>query len=85
MDQALQVAGALLVLAAFLALQSRRLTPQSLVYVGLNLAGSAILAVVALIGGDWGFLLLQGVWALVSAWSLVQLLRGRPPEAAHQH
>ena len=41
-----------------------------------------ILTVVALIGSDWGFLLLQGVWAIVSAWSLVRVLQGDEPTAA---
>jgi hypothetical protein len=80
-DQVLQVTGALLILAAFFALQRRWLVPQSLLYIGLNLVGSAILTVVAAIGSDWGFLLLQGVWAIVSAWSLVQVLRRREPAA----
>jgi hypothetical protein len=82
-DQILQIAGALLVLAAFFALQRRWLAPRSLLYIGLNLVGSAVLTVVAAVGSDWGFLLLQGVWAIVSAWSLVQVLRGGEPAAPH--
>jgi hypothetical protein len=27
--------------------------------------------------------LLEGVWAIVSAWSLLQLARGNPPPVAH--
>jgi hypothetical protein len=83
MDQVLQVAGALLILAAFFALQRRWLVSHSLFYISLNLIGSAILTVAAAIGSDWGFLLLQGVWAIVSGWSLVQVLRGRGPAATH--
>jgi hypothetical protein len=45
--------------------------------------GSAILTWVALDEEDWGFLLLESVWALVSTWSLVQVLRGRSPASAH--
>lgn len=30
-----------------------------------------------------GFLLLEAVWALLSAWSLAQVLRGRAPASAH--
>ena len=83
MDQAFQIVGAVLVLGAFIALQRDWLAPPSLVYIGLNLVGSVILTVVALIGSDWGFLLLQGVWTIVSAWSLVGVLRGDEPTAAH--
>ena len=48
-------------------------------YLVLNFVGSAILAVLAFIDQQWGFLLLEGVWALVSLWSLAQLVRGRAP------
>ena len=33
----------------------------------LNAVGSSALAVEALISSEWGFLLLEGVWALVSS------------------
>ena len=83
MDQLAQLVGALLILAAFVATQARRLAPQSVVYLVLNLVGSAILAVVALAGDDWGFLLLEVAWALVSAWGLIQVARGRDASTAH--
>jgi hypothetical protein len=75
--------GALLVLIAYAAALAGKLDQTSLIYLVMNLVGSATLAVLALIGSQWGFLLLEGVWALVSAWSLAQALRGRSP-AAHQ-
>jgi hypothetical protein len=50
----------------------------------LNLVGSAILAVLAWYEEQFGFLLLEGVWALVSAWSLAKVLRGETPAAPHQ-
>jgi hypothetical protein len=83
MEQIVQVAGAVLILIAFTAAQMGRMSPHSLVYLVLNLVGSAALAVLALIDSDWGFLLLEGVWALVTTWSLVQFARGRTPSAAH--
>jgi hypothetical protein len=70
-DQVVQIVGALLILAAFTAVQVERMRPDSRLYLALNLAGSAILAVLAVIGQQWGFVLLEGVWAIVSAWGLV--------------
>jgi hypothetical protein len=71
MDQWLQIVGALMVLAAFVAAQLRALSPQSYAYLLLNLVGSGILAWLALSSQQWGFLLLEGVWALVSLGSVL--------------
>ena len=83
MAPAIQVIGALLILAAFAAAQFAVLSPHSRTYLVLNLVGSTILAVDAGRGRQWGFLLLEGVWALVSAWGLVRVLQGRTPSPAH--
>jgi hypothetical protein len=79
MEQAIQIVGALLILAAFWGAQVGRLDQRSLTYLVLNLIGSAILAVLAAIESQYGFILLEGAWALVSAWSLVQVLRTSGP------
>jgi hypothetical protein len=76
MDQVFQIAGALLILIPFAAAQAGRMTVSSVGYLTLNFVGSGILTGVALHGNDWGFLLLEVVWALVSAWGLVQVARG---------
>ena len=73
MDQLIQIVGALLILVAFGAVQFNRMRPDSRLYLALNLAGSAILAVLAVIAAQWGFVLLEGVWAIVSAWGLVSI------------
>ncbi|HEY0318112.1 MAG TPA: hypothetical protein VGC49_07445 [Solirubrobacterales bacterium] len=75
MNQIVQVIGALLILAAFAAVQFERMRPDSRLYLALNLVGSAILAVLALLGSQWGFVLLETVWAIVSAWGLAVALR----------
>ncbi len=77
MDQLVQVIGALLILSAYAATQFGALDPHSRVYLVLNLVGSAVLAVLAWEERQWGFLLLEFVWAAVSLWGLVQIRRGR--------
>ncbi|MET7420226.1 hypothetical protein [Dactylosporangium sp. NPDC005555] len=73
-----QILGSLCVLLPFVLVQLGRWSSTSRRYVWLNLIGSATLAVEAAIGHDWGFLLLESVWAIVS---LRSLLRSRPDEA----
>lgn len=75
MDQLIQIIGALLILAAFAAVQFDRMRPDSRMYLTLNLLGSIILAVLAVAASQWGFVLLESVWAIVSAWGLMQALR----------
>ena len=77
-DQVVQVGGALLILAAFILAQVGRLETGSVTYLVLNLAGSSVLAVDAALGAEWGFLLLEGVWAIVSAIGLTRALRRSP-------
>jgi hypothetical protein len=76
MDQLVQVFGSLLILAAFGAAQRGVLDQSSRTYLSLNLIGSAILAVLAAHERQWGFLLLEASWAVVSAWGLLGVTRG---------
>ncbi len=77
MGQLLQIIGALCILAAYTLSQFRRLDPRSYLYLLLNLVGSTMLAVLAALGRQWGFLLLEGAWALVSLQSLIARMCGR--------
>ena len=76
MEAILQIVGALLVLAAFVAAQLRLLHQEHLTYLVLNVVGAAILAVLALREQQWGFLLLEGVWTLVSLRGVIRRLIG---------
>jgi hypothetical protein len=78
MDQILQVIGAILILAAYAAAQAGLLDQRSYPYLVLNTVGSIVLAVLAYQEHQWGFVLLEGVWAVVSVWGLASRLRGRP-------
>lgn len=82
-----QIGGSLLILVPFVLAQLGRLTPKSVAYLILNLIGSIVLAVDAALGHQWGFLLLEGVWAAVSAFSLARAavapataMRPSPPD-----
>jgi hypothetical protein len=67
----LQIVGALLILAPFAAQQLVSLRPDSGAYLWLNLLGSGLLAVLALMGEQWGFVLLEGCWAMLTLRSLI--------------
>jgi hypothetical protein len=78
MIQILSLFGALAILTAYTANQFGWLAATTLAYSLVNAVGAGILTAVALVEDQWGFLLLEGVWTLVSLAALVQLLRARP-------
>ena len=77
MGQPVQFAGAILILVAFVLGQFRVLRLESHAYLWLNFVGSTVLTVDAWHGQQWGFVLLEGVWAIVSLWSIAARLRGK--------
>ncbi len=74
LEPLIELVGAVLILSAFVLAQLGRLRPASLIYMVLNFVGAGILAVVAALDGDTGFLLLEGVWAVVSGFGIARLL-----------
>ena len=76
MDQLVQLIGAVLILAAFVLAQQRRLATDSMAYLALNAVGAAFLAVVAVLDRDIGFTLLEATWTVVSTPGLIRCVRG---------
>lgn len=85
MSLVIQIVGSLLVLAGFALSQWRVIDVTSRRYLVVNAAGSGALAVDAVVEAQWGFLLLEGVWSIVSIIGLVASLRGRRTSVTAGH
>jgi hypothetical protein len=84
MYEIVQIVGSVVVLVAFMLSQAGRWSTSGLRFLVLNAVGSGVLAVIAGVGLEWGFLMLEGVWSLVSAVGVYRVLTGRAlPAAAH--
>lgn len=70
--------GAALILVAYIGHQTRRMDAGRIPYNALNMVGSAILAYLALQPLQLGFVVLEGVWAIVSLAALVRAVRAIP-------
>jgi hypothetical protein len=78
MSETLQILGAVVILAAFIAVQYGAIDPRSYLSLALNLAGSGLLAWLAFSDRQWGFVLLEASWAAVSALGLRNRVSRRP-------
>jgi len=83
MLQIISVLGALAILGAYVANQFRLIGPSNMSHSAMNFIGSTVLTMIAVIEVQWGFILLEAVWALVSLWGIITLLRGGTPRGAH--
>lgn len=64
--QVVSVAGAVLILAGYAALQRGMLGREDRLFNILNFVGSSLLAWIAIVDRRWGFILLEVIWALLS-------------------
>lgn len=75
MLQSVSLVGACLILVPYALVQWRRMRPEAVAYSALNAVGSGTLSAVAVVEAQWGFLLLEGVWCVVSVVGLARALR----------
>jgi NADH:ubiquinone oxidoreductase subunit 6 (subunit J) len=73
--QIISLLGAILILFAFAAVQMRRMQSESARYQLLNLIGGACLCIAAVASMQYGFILLEGSWAVLSAHGLWRVMR----------
>ncbi len=82
LNQLIAGLGAALVLAGYFALQRRWLASEDRLYNALNFFGAALLTWVAVADRRWGFIVLEGAWALLSLPGMIRRATPRPPPAA---
>ena len=72
MSDVVQIVGGVIILIAFGLGQAGYLNQMARSYIVLNLVGASILTASAFYEHQWGFVLVEGVWALIAAWSLLR-------------
>ena len=73
--QLVSLVGAVMQLAAYALMQLGRLPSESYPYQLANVIGSLMMTVVATINHEYGFILMEAVWFLTSAYGLIKLMR----------
>lgn len=76
--QLVSLVGAVMQLVAYALMQLGRLPSESYPYQLANVVGSFMMTVVASINHEYGFILMEAVWFLTSAYGLIKLMRAQP-------
>jgi membrane associated rhomboid family serine protease len=82
MLQIIGLLGALSILVPFAASQLGRLPTTTWTYQSMNLVGASVLTLVAALERQYGFLLLEGVWACMSVVGLARVATSVRKDAA---
>jgi hypothetical protein len=80
-DQIISLVGAFLILIAFMGNQFGWMNAQSMGYQVLNLVGALLLTATATIGHQYGFIVLEGTWSVVSFIGVLQSMGALGPRA----
>jgi hypothetical protein len=73
--QVISITGALLVLTAYAAHQFDRLSKDTYAFQLLNLIGGAALVAAALTTRQFGLIIMEGAWTLISLGGLIKVMR----------
>ncbi len=73
MSMIIQIVGSIAILFGFALAQWGILSQKSTVYLLVNAIGSGLLAAAAIIEQQWGFLLLEGSWSIISVVGLFRI------------
>jgi len=75
--QIISFIGAVLILSAYMGLQMNRLAAETIAFQTLNLFGGIFLCVTAVELRQYGFILVEGLWAILSAIGLWRVITRR--------
>jgi hypothetical protein len=78
--QLIQILGAALILIAYALQHMKHLHAETASYLAMNLAGGVLLCIAAVAARQYGFIILEGSWAILSALGLYRMRRGTRTE-----
>jgi hypothetical protein len=80
--QVVSFVAAMVILVAYVGHQTRRMDANGVAYNVMNAVGSGVLTYVALRPFQIGFVVLEAVWAIVSAYAVIRAIRYKNAQAA---